>query len=797
MIVILFAGKANSQEKKINGKEVHYQTGLNETGNIVDDRYPDVNDSLQLYKGICKNNRLFITPFVLPMPDRIKFPEENSESFLKLHGNILYNFSYRSYIDTPFAQADLIQHLVQTNLNFLVKDKYPVKMIITSRSSNSSYFKNYVDVNLQFSQRQMLNSIKADMLAGADSIFNNRNMLISSLHDLQLQYKQLQYWLNSPVVIQQLVEEKEQRLSDSLANVRIKKKVKDSIKNKADSTFKINNWGDLPDSLDILSKAGANSLYKTGDFSFLKRKKEGVDNWVDSNNTGLKATDSSVKEKYNERKKQLEALKDKIKEAEINVKSAEKKIRDSVNKMNNEIHRVNNTDSLYAFMKRNKIPDEKLTKAQRLLLSVNQIGIGRTWVDYSELTVKNISLSGLNMEVNPGHFYFALAAGSVNYRFRDFIYKTGTSFPNQSLYLIRAGIRKKELDNIIVTVYNGKKQVFNPSLSDSSSQALQNLIGISVEGQLYLNKNNYLTGEVAKSSYFKNPAEVQSNAGLISKVLDFGTHTNEAYCVKLFSDNPSTNTKLTAFYKKAGQYFQSFNLYPINVSQDAWMVKVNQKLWKKQLLLEASIRQNGFENPLAVLSISNKTVFKSFLASLKIPKYPFLSVGFYPSSQLTLTNGNILQENQYNTLNIVSNYSYRLNKTAMNSNVVFTKFYNSSNDTGFIYFNASSLIVAQQVFFSQFSLTTSLGIINQKALSLFTLEQQLSYRMNKNISLTGGLKWNELNHTKTLFGANTAVEIFINKLGMFQFQYEKAYLPGSGALLIPVDMGRMSFYREF
>jgi len=49
---------------------------------------------------------------------------------------------------------------------------------------------------------------------------------------------------------------------------------------------------------------------------------------------------------------------------------------------------------------------------KRLALSaINNIGIGRTWVDYSELTVKNISLTGINAELNPSKFYVAFAAG--------------------------------------------------------------------------------------------------------------------------------------------------------------------------------------------------------------------------------------------------------------------------------------------------------------------------------------------------------------------------------------------------
>jgi hypothetical protein len=69
-------------------------------------------------------------------------------------------------IDKPFAQNNLARYLVQTSSNFLIKNKYPVRMTITNRSSNSPYFKNTMDVNLQFNRRQLLGNIKADSGTG-------------------------------------------------------------------------------------------------------------------------------------------------------------------------------------------------------------------------------------------------------------------------------------------------------------------------------------------------------------------------------------------------------------------------------------------------------------------------------------------------------------------------------------------------------------------------------------------------------------------------------------------------------
>ena len=131
------------------GQQLLAQRGRNKINdkrqyeNLVEEGYEDylnVGDTIYIMLSVCKNKWIIkrdAPQLVAVVAEPIIAPEK----FLKIHGNILYNFSYRSYIDTPFAQNDLQQHLVQTNLYFVIKDKYPVQMTITNRSSNSLILK--------------------------------------------------------------------------------------------------------------------------------------------------------------------------------------------------------------------------------------------------------------------------------------------------------------------------------------------------------------------------------------------------------------------------------------------------------------------------------------------------------------------------------------------------------------------------------------------------------------------------------------------------------------------------------
>jgi hypothetical protein len=764
-----------------------------------------INDSIFLRLGNCKNNGVYLFESLSRINNAPVYyqPKEN---LIQIHGNILYNFNYRSYIDTPFAQTDLMQHLVQSNFNILIDKKYPLRITITSRSSNSPYFRNTLDVNFNINRNQVLEniraSLKSDLNAMANAVRSNLNSVtyggdMPSLKLPEFEWKQLiqadklqalqqkhtvdtrainklQDWLNSPARAQELIEERERkyRLPDTTSRFQFKGEV--------DSLFKVNEISDRESTKGFLTA---------------------LQNKLDKQVTAKKQSQfapPSAKDKIDAATKKMEEMRSKINRETAAIKKEQKKIADSINAIRNEINTLVSTAQLYEFMQKHKIDKSKLTKTQRVFLAINQLGIGRTWVDYSELTVKNISLAGVNVEATPSRYYIAFAAGKVNYRFRDFIYKNNQSnLPNQSVALIRAGLGQKTKNNIIFTFYDGKKAVLNSGVAPTFNN-VQHVLGYAVESRLAIDANNYLVAEFAKSSYYDNPAQQPSTRTLQGKAFNFKENSNQAFSIKLFSNYPKTNTKVNGYYKKLGEHFQSFTLYPFGINQEAWQVKLNQSFLKRKVAIEASVRKNDFVSPIAAPSFNNQTVFKSFQASVRVPKYPFVTVGYYPSSQITVSNNNILVESQYNTLNAMMSHTYVLkNGVSMNTNAVFTKFYNTGSDTGFIYFNASSYSINQSIFLDKFQLLTGINYTNQSQLQLFTFEQGLQYQLKNTISIIGGIKWTKENTTRNLFGAKAGMNIQLKKIGVLQMNYEKTYLPSFSRMLIPVDMGQINFYREF
>ncbi len=82
------------------------------------------------------------------------------------------------------------------------------------------------------------------------------------------------------------------------------------------------------------------------------------------------------------------------------------------------------------------LPDSVLPKGYKSMLAFRSAGIGTTHVDYSELTARNIRITGFQAEYNPS-FYVAAASGAVDYRFRDFM-NSGNRF-RQYLNIARVG----------------------------------------------------------------------------------------------------------------------------------------------------------------------------------------------------------------------------------------------------------------------------------------------------------------------------------------------------------------------
>lgn len=660
--------------------------------------------------------------------------------FLQVHGNIMYDLYYQSGIDTPYQQKDVYQHTLQTYLDITVKDQYPVRVGFSTTKSNSAMFRNITGLNLQYTNRDF-KSMLLDKLQKYDA------SRVGELQDLEqykaqmdlksLEISKLRGWISSPAQLQKLVEERERKLY----------KIKDTLP--------------IPNL-----------------------------NWKVPGKR-LPADSSGFEALYTKKARQLDSLQDEFNKMDLKYRQQQKKYSEEKEDLVSAVMNSKNNKELADKLRAMDLPDTVLPKGYKTLLAIKSFGIGRTMVNYSELTAKDISIQGVQMEYNPS-YYVAVATGVIDYRFRNYI--VNSNRPKQYLNLFRVGMGMKEGNNIIFTYYTGKKQLYNLNTSDSTTNQDYRIMGMALEGRWDLTKNIYFTGEVAKSSlpYYR------STENKLSSLFHFNDHSNEAYAVKAFSFIPVTGTKINAVYKVMGAGFQSFSMFTTGSSQTAWSVRVDQPFFKQQLMIAASIRKNDYTSQYQQSEYTSNTIFKSIQATLRIKKWPVLSLGYYPSSQLTKLSDNNYTENLFYTLVGSLTHFYKYHGITMNTTLSYTQFYNKQTDSSFVYFNTKNILLNQVIFLGRFSIQGTASAALNSDYELYGADGNVQYRFNSWLDAGGGLKYSQqtVYNIKQL-GYTGNLRMNIPHLGQIELMADKGFIPGANKRLISNNTGRVTYTKIF
>ncbi|MGC4102997.1 hypothetical protein [Ferruginibacter sp.] len=431
---------------------------------------------------------------------------------------------------------------------------------------------------------------------------------------------------------------------------------------------------------------------------------------------------------------------------------------------------------------------------QQFLSYTKTLGIGRSMVDYTELTAQNIMLTGVNVEYNPS-YYTAFAAGKIDYGFRDF-FGRGTKQKGQYLLLGRIGWGDRDKKAVILTLFNGRKNNYAGLLAADSSNYTAALFGYSVEMIFKKNENTFFTIEAAKST--KAAATlIAGNENKPNSLFNYGDASNMGVNIKGQTIIPETDTRISGFYRKTGEQFQSFTLFTYNTNQQSWQLKADQSFLKRKINVSGMLRQNDFTNPLTNKTFKTSTIFKSFLINVKMPHWPVVNAGYYPATQYYIVDNNTVKENAYYILNGSLIYPYTFKGLAMNSSVIYNRYFNKATDSGFVLYKGINYILSQSVLFDKLQVEGSYSYNKQSELDYYTLDANGDYSIMKYLRLGGGIKYNHVLSGNDYWGKSIKISADLKKLGGLQLQYEKSYLPTIQQTLYPVEIGRVSWYKNF
>lgn len=713
--------------------------------------YPTITDSLlatddsAIYFSLFASKRKLVNDKVNQLKNS---PKQIISSLLEGKGNkksynagiyggyASYALNYRSVIDTPYAEKNILQHNISGQLNFFAAG-IPLQATYLVRRSNSKVFQNIQDIQLSLDpmgwRSMMLSKLTVQMEKTAQGLEDSLTGKLLDLESLDLDISN--QWLKGPFQIQRLIEANETLRVPGITHKAHNSKElniarEDSLKSKAEKFLSLYKRVDslhklLSDNVDSLKGVYTNAQNKARLFRQLTSGNFG--NYAD-----------------------YQLLRDRL--------------------------------------SKEGLPDVELPRSYEHLMAIRTFSIGRSPLQYSELTAKNVSINGINVEYN-SWYYAAFSAGVVDFRFRDFA--IGRSKQKQYVVMGRAGIGSIDNSHFIISLFKGYKQLFSSGNGATGISGID-ITGYSAEARWKIGPNSYLTTEVAQSISPDFSAQDLS----VKTKFNLADYSNKALAVKLSAYYPKSKTRIEGSFKYTGSNYQSFSSFQTNSQLKTWYAKAEQAFFGRMFKLTGSIRTNDFTNPHIIQNYKSNMVFKTVNVAFRKKDWPALSLGYMPVSQFTMIN-NQLAESKFQSLNANMYHYYLVRSAPVATTIMFNKYYNTSSDTGFVYYNANNIYFAQNIFLGVVTANLSISDTRNSQYQVQVFDESLQYNGSKNNSYLFGIKINHFNQQEVKVGAYVNSTIKVWKNDRLFFAYERGFLPGYNNRLIKNDIATIQFTKVF
>jgi len=142
-------------------------------------------------------------------------------------------------------------------------------------------------------------------------------------------------------------------------------------------------------------------------------------------------------------------------------------------------------------------------------------------------------------------------------------------------------------------------------------------------------------------------------------------------------------------------------------------------------------------------------------------------------------------------------YSYYLHHTGMNTSFIYNQYTNQASDSGFVLYKGVNYYASQSVFLKRLQLQGGYSYTRQPELEFYTLETSADYSFKRILKLGVGTKYNKVSAGRHYWGNRIQLTADLKHFGVVQLHYEKSYLPTIRQTLYPVEIGRVSYYKNF
>jgi len=336
---------------------------------------------------------------------------------------------------------------------------------------------------------------------------------------------------------------------------------------------------------------------------------------------------------------------------------------------------IQNRVSSYADKKVKGFIDEKTPWIPRLIKNFNTIEIGRCRPNYTDFTLKGISMDGVNVEFNPGLLYAAFSKGQTNKSF----YPSAEVFPSfeQNLLFGRLGIGKKNASHLFLTylqVEDNSQSIPDHALSDTIYLKPHSNNIISAEAALSFFDNKLaFEGEIATSFFTRDNRyemiELDSNIlpPLFSKLIKPNLTSTYDFAYSMRSALNLNNTKVSFELNKIGPGYTSLgNPYMIN-DRMSFNGSFDQYFAKKQISVSGFYRQS-YDNLINWKAAQTNILSYGGTIMFRFRKLPYLRISYMPNFQ-SMQRNNLKLNNSVIIFNGSAGYNYKLKGLRMNTNI--------------------------------------------------------------------------------------------------------------------------------
>ena len=133
----------------------------------------------------------------------------------------------------------------------------------------------------------------------------------------------------------------------------------------------------------------------------------------------------------------------------------------------------------------------------------------------------------------------------------------------------------------------------------------------------------------------------------------------------------------------------------------------------------------------------------------------------------------------------------------MVSSAIYNNYTTKGTDSGFINYSGKTYMLSQSVNFRKLQLQGNFIYTDQQELEFFTLECNANYSTGNLLRIGAGIKYNKIIAGNSYWGGTVQLLFDIKRIGGLQLQYEKSFLPTIQQTLFPVEIGRLTWFKNF